>query len=190
MKVNIKIIIFILFTSCVSSESQKLTRIDLENGMYTTGKMNEGVKDGKWFTILDKMNDTLLIELFDNGVLEHQVVLSDDLRWEETMENGKRNGLYNLFQNGVLIETGNNVNDTLSGYRIFYYPDGSISEKYNYVRGEPVQFYGFYPDGKIKVRSTHFGQSPHVFFDTSGIELYRIVFSENRIDTIYNSGVK
>lgn len=188
MKVHLNILIFFLLTSCLPSEKQKLTRINLKNGIYTIGELNDGVKDGKWFTILEKMKDTLSIEYFNKGVLEHQtVIMSDGLRWEETMSMGKRNGPYNLFQNGLRIESGNNVNDTLDGYRIFYRPDGTVSEKYNYQKGVPEEFFSFYEDGKIRVRSTFFGRDPHIYLDTSGVELFRIIFREDQIDTIYNS---
>lgn len=188
MKTEFIAIVIVLLTSCQPSDKQQMTRVDLENGLFTIGEMKDGVKDGKWYTILEKMNDTVTIELFKEGIVLHQtVIMSDGLRWEEKMADGKRNGPYELFQNDVKVESGYNINDTLNGWRIFYRPDGSIREKYDYNNGLPAEFFIYDENGNVSAHSEHFGKEPHIFQDSVGNEIYRIVFDRNQIDTIYNT---
>ena len=186
MKLQI-FVLLIVITSCTSSTKNELIRQEVKPGVTEIGRMKDGYKDGAWIFVTSKEQDTFKIEYYKKGIITGLTDIFTGTEFEFKIDNGLKNGQYRAVENGVIIESGYYINDTLNGEQIGYFPNGDINQIINYRMGKFGEFKAFHENGQVKIKSDTFANGKHEFFDQLGEYLYTVNFDKGTpLDTVRN----
>jgi antitoxin component YwqK of YwqJK toxin-antitoxin module len=126
-----------------------------ENGaLVSQGKMKDTLKIGEWVYFHKNSKDTLMVEFYQNGLLEGEKKIyypKGIIAEISHFKNGKQEGLAQTFEesSGLLLSEIEYRDDLMHGKAV-YYEDGKIIVEGNNRDGNKVGEWRYYENGELQ----------------------------------------
>lgn len=188
-KISIAKIVFaffsLLFVSCSADNRSKEY---YESGeIRLEGQVVNGSKEGKWIQY-DKSGNITTIFRYENGQIRlKETYINNNLTFSEQMDNGVKNGeTISYFPNGKIKIKSNYVNGKKFGDSHKYYESGVLAGKQVITDSNNiVEFYQYYPNGKLFVYAKDFENGVFNIYDSLGNRTFDLLYKDKvLVDTL------
>lgn len=128
---------------------------NLQGFLHAKGLINGRKREGEWIFYVNRGQDTVTVENYNNGVLDglQTTYFSNrQIASKVFYKEGKKTGSYSeYYKNGQLEQEGHYVDNEPDGEIKFWYNTGQIKRKGQYIKGDKTgKWITYDPDGRVR----------------------------------------
>lgn len=123
--------------------------------LHAKGDLVNRKKEGEWIFYVNRGQDTVSIEHYNNGLLQDTLITyfsNGQIASRVNYDKGVKKGSYSEFyKNGQIEQKGFYVNGELNGEVVIWYTTGQIKRKGSYNNGDKIgKWITYDPDGRVR----------------------------------------